>query len=186
MFGPGWEEGCRSCSYLADHIDGALPHLNARGLTLAAVSRAPLTQLQPFKARMGWKFPWASSHDSDFNFDFQVSASEDDLARGEMEYNFSRGPAVLTELPGLSAFYKDDTGIYHTYSGYGRGLDILIGSYNYLDMAPLGRDEDGLAFSMAWVRHHDQYGPGYAVDPKATYQTPKVAACAGCGCSSPS
>jgi predicted dithiol-disulfide oxidoreductase (DUF899 family) len=178
MFGPGWEEGCPSCSFLADNIDGTLPHLAARDTTLAVVSRAPSPQIEAFKKRMGWRFPWYSSHGSDFNFDFHVSATPEELAKGEMQYNYTTIPLVAEDMPGTSVFYKDETGaVYHTYSSYARGGDLQLGAYNYLDLTPKGRDEDGLAFTMAWVRHHDRYGSGYAVDPKAQYSPPKGSVC---------
>ena len=162
MFGPGWEEGCPSCSFLADHIDGAAVHLAQRDVTLVAVSRAPLPGIEAFKQRMGWRFPWVSSHGSDFNFDYHVSFTQDDLAQGQVYYNYHRLECSVEwspEAPGISVFYRDATGhIFHTYSSYARGVDILIGAYNYLDLVPKGRDEDGLAFPMAWVRHHDRYG----------------------------
>jgi predicted dithiol-disulfide oxidoreductase (DUF899 family) len=175
MFGPEWEEGCRSCSFLADHIDGAVVHLAHRDVTLVAVSRAPLLEIEAFKKRMGWRFKWVSSYGSDFNSDFHVSFTKDDLAKGMTSYNYEvRESQSEGEAPGTSVFYKDRTGdIFHTYSAYARGLDMLIGAYNYLDLAPKGRDEDALAFTMAWVRHHDRYGDDYRVDPTALYQPPK-------------
>jgi len=177
MFGPGWEQGCPSCSFLADHFDGALVHLAARDVRLVVVSRAPIAQIETFKKRMGWGFPWLSSFGTDFNRDFHVSFSKDEMDKGEMYYNYQVQKFPSEEGPGASAFYKDATGnIFHTYSTYGRGLDILLGAYNWLDMAPKGRDEEGLAFSMAWVRHHDRYDDSYRVDAKQTYVQPgKVA-----------
>lgn len=153
MFGPGWSEGCKSCSFWADHFDGMLPHLAARDVALVAVSRAPLDELQPFKERMGWRFPWLSSARSHFNTDFGVSFP----GRSRATYNYAeRG--VGEEMPGLSAFYRADEGaIYHTYSCYGRGLDAFNATYQLLDRMPRGRDEDALEFTMAWVRHHDRY-----------------------------
>jgi len=161
MFGPGWEEGCPSCSFLADHIDGAAVHLAQRDVTLLAVSRAPLTRIEAFKKRMGWRFRWVSSYGSDFNFDYHVSFSKDKMAKGAVYYNFGAREFPSGEAPGLSVFVKDEAGaVFHTYSSYARGLDLLVGAYNYLDLAPKGRDEDALAFTMAWVRHHDRYGDG--------------------------
>ena len=158
MFGPGWEQGCPSCSFLADHFDGAALHLAQRDVTLAAVSRAPLPQIDAFKKRMGWRFKWVSSHGNDFNRDFHVSFTPDELASGEVYYNYAMGKFPSEEAPGASVFYKNDAGdIFHTYSAYARGLDILVGAYNFLDVVPKGRDEDGLDFTMAWVRHHDRY-----------------------------
>lgn len=161
MFGPGWEQGCPSCSFLSDHIDGALIHLAHRDVTLLAVSRAPLPQIEAFKQRMGWRFKWVSSYGNDFNFDYHVSFTKDEMAKGKVYYNYDMNEFPSDEGPGISVFYKDGTGdIFHTYSSYARGLDMLVGAYNYLDLVPKGRDEDGLAFTMAWVRHHDRYGDG--------------------------
>jgi len=157
MLGPGWETGCKSCSYLADHFEGALPHLAARDVAFVAVSRAPLGEIEAFRKRMGWHFPWASSHGNDFNFDFHVSFRKEDMGK-QVEYNYALGKATMEELPGASAFFKDAQGsVFHTYSTYARGLDPMIGAYNWLDIAPKGRDEDALEFTMAWVRHHDRY-----------------------------
>lgn len=158
MFGPGWEEGCKSCSFLADHFDGARVHLAQRDVTLVAVSRARLPDILAFQRRMGWQFPWYSSAGSDFNFDYHVSFTPDEVAAGKVDYNYGLTEFPVEEGPGLSVFYKDESGnIYHTYSTYARGLDILVGAYNLLDLAPKGRDEDGLSFTMDWVRHHDRY-----------------------------
>ncbi|HYL45384.1 MAG TPA: thioredoxin family protein [Candidatus Limnocylindrales bacterium] len=173
MFGPGWEQGCPSCSFVADHFDGSVVHLAARDVRLAAVSRAPLAQIETFKKRMGWGFKWVSSFGSDFNRDFHVSFSKEEMDKGEVYYNYGPQKFPSEEGPGASAFYKDAAGnIFHTYSTFGRGLDILLGTYNWLDMAPKGRDEDGLAYSMAWVRHHDRYDDAYRVDAKQTYVQP--------------
>jgi predicted dithiol-disulfide oxidoreductase (DUF899 family) len=158
MFGPDWEQGCPSCSFLSDHIDGANLHLPQRDVTLLAVSRAPLTQIEAFKQRMGWRFKWVSSYDNDFNRDYHVSFTPEELAKGKVDYNYDMAEG-FDELPGLSAFYKDPDGtVFHTYSTYARGLDTLIGAYNYLDLAPKGRNEADLPWTMAWVRHHDRYG----------------------------
>jgi predicted dithiol-disulfide oxidoreductase (DUF899 family) len=158
MFGPSWEEGCPSCSLLSDHIDGATVHLAQRDVTLIAVLRAPLDRIEAFRRRMGWRFPWVSSHGSDFNHDHHVSFTEEDRAAGEVDYNFGRQRYMSDELPGVSVFIRDESGdVFHTYSAYARGLDLLVGAYNYLDLAPKGRDEDALDFTMAWVRHHDRY-----------------------------
>jgi predicted dithiol-disulfide oxidoreductase (DUF899 family) len=158
MFGPGWEQGCPSCSFVSDHIDGANWHLPRRDVTLVAVSRAPLSEIEAFKRRMGWRFTWVSSYGSDFNYDFHVSFTKDQLAQGKVEYNYDTVEGY-DELPGLSVFYKDENGaVFHTYSAYARGLDMLIGAYNYLDLAPKGRDEAALPSTMEWVRHHDRYG----------------------------
>jgi predicted dithiol-disulfide oxidoreductase (DUF899 family) len=158
MFGPGWEQGCPSCSFLSDHIDGAAKHLAHRDVTLLAVSRAPLPQIKAFKKRMGWQFKWVSSHGTDFNSDYHVSFTEDQMVKGKVDYNYKMQDTGSDEMPGVSVFYKDGRGrIYHTYSAYARGLDILVGAYNYLDLVPKGRDEDKLPWTMAWVRHHDRY-----------------------------
>ena len=158
MFGPGWEQGCPSCSFVSDHIDGSVVHLAHRDVTLMAVSRAPLSQIEAFRKRMGWRFKWVSSNGNDFNFDYHVSFTKDEMAKGDVYYNYEMQKFGSEEAPGVSVFYRDATGgIFHTYSAYARGLDILVGAYNYLDLAPKGRDEDGLTHSMAWVRHHDRY-----------------------------
>ena len=158
MLGPAWTEGCKSCSFLADHIDGALVHLAHRDVTLMAVSRAPLAQIEAFKKRMGWRFKWVSSHGNDFNFDYHVSLSPEEMAEGKAYYNYTMANSSSEELPGASVFYQDAAGdVFHTYSCYARGLDILVGTYNYLDLVPKGRDEADLPFTMAWVRHHDRY-----------------------------
>jgi predicted dithiol-disulfide oxidoreductase (DUF899 family) len=160
MFGPGWAEGCKGCSFLVDHLDGARPHLENHDVMVVVVSRAPLAEFQPFKARMGWRFPWVSSYGSDFNSDFHVSFTAADLAKGPTVYNYEvRDSQSEGEAPGISVFYKDANGdIFHTYSAYARGGEPLIGTYGYLDLVPKGRDEDNLDFTMAWVRHHDRYG----------------------------
>lgn len=175
MMGPDWAWGCPSCSLIADGIDGATIHLAARDVTLMAVSRAPLAQIEPFRRRMGWRFPWASSFGSDFNFDYHVSFTPEQLASGAMDYNFERGGFPASEAPGASVFFKDEAGrVFHTYSSYARGLEPLVMTYHYLDLVPKGRDEDGLEFSMAWVRHHDNYGPEYVVGPGDQYAPPPV------------
>jgi len=156
MFGPGWKEGCPSCSLLSDHIDASTVHLAQRDVTLLAVSRATYPEIAAFKQRMGWRFKWVSSHGSDFNRDFYVSFAPEE--KDNAYYNYDTGGFPSEEAPGASVFYKDAAGnIFHTYSAYARGLDVLIGAYNYLDLAPKGRDEDALSFTMAWVRHHDRY-----------------------------
>jgi predicted dithiol-disulfide oxidoreductase (DUF899 family) len=174
MLGPDWEAGCPSCSLLADHFDGGVIHLAQRDVAFVVVSRAPLAQIEAFKRRMSWRFKWVSSFESDFNFDYHVSATPEEKATGKALYNYEIGEFPSDERPGASAFYRNAAGeIFHTYSSYGRGLDIFIGAYNFLDIAPKGRDEAGLAWSMAWVRHHDRY-EGAAVDSAATYEQPKT------------
>jgi predicted dithiol-disulfide oxidoreductase (DUF899 family) len=156
MLGPDWEEGCKSCSFLADHFDGAIVHLAHRDVTFAVVSRAPLHKIGAFKKRMGWRFKWVSSNGNDFNFDYHVTFTKDEEAKGKVYYNYETAEFLSDELPGVSVFYKEDGGIFHTYSGYARGLDILVGTYNFLDLVPKGRNEDP-ASTMSWVRHHDRY-----------------------------
>ena len=176
MFGPGWKEGCPSCSYLADHFDGPSIHLANRDATLAVISRASFPEIAAFKKRMSWKFHWVSSNGSDFNYDYHVSFTPQERATGKVEYNYGPVEFPSEEGPGLSVFVKDASGqIFHTYSSYARGLDIFVGTYNFLDHAPKGRDEEGLAHSMAWVRHHDKYGQGYFVDPTQPYVEPEKA-----------
>jgi predicted dithiol-disulfide oxidoreductase (DUF899 family) len=159
MFGPEDEVGCKSCSFWADNFNGIVTHLKARDVSFTAISRAPLNKLQEFARRLGWSFPWASSAPSDFNFDFRVSFSKEQRAEGQVPYNFGTHKAYGSEMPGISVFAKAPDGtIFHTYSCYGRGLDMLNGAYHYLDLVPKGRDEAGLPYTMAWLRHHDQYG----------------------------
>ena len=160
MLGPEWKEGCPSCSYIADHFDGMRVHLAARDIHLAVVSRAPWPQIEAFQKRMEWKFPWVSSGGTDFNFDYQVSATPGTKVDEKVLYNYEMQVFPAEERPGLSAFYKYGGEIFHTYSTYARGLDILVGAYNFIDMSPLGRNEQGLKNTMAWVRHHDKYGEG--------------------------
>ena len=158
MFDPGWESGCKSCSFWADNFNGIGVHLNQRDVTFAAISRAPLPKLQAFAQRMGWSFPWYSSSGSDFNFDYEVSFRPEDLARGWVSHNYERRETNMTELPGVSVFARDETGaMFHTYSCYSRGLDMLNGAYHHLDLTPKGRDEAGLTYPMEWVRPHDMY-----------------------------
>ncbi len=176
MLGPNWEEGCKSCSFLADHFDAMQVHLAHRDVTFAVVSRAPMPRIAEFQKRMGWRFPWVSAFGTAFQRDYGVHFTKEELA-GDVNYNYSHIRFGAEEAPGLSVFYKDEAGdIFHTYSTYGRGLDPLIGTYQFLDLVPKGRDEDGLAFSMSWVRHHDKYAAHYALDPAAGYQKPREAA----------
>ena len=170
MFGPDWEEGCPSCSYVSDHFDGTLPHLAARDVTMTAISRAPLAKIEGFKKRLGWKFPWVSSQENDFNRDFHVAFSKDELAKGKVYYNYTLQEFPSAEAPGLSIFYTDAAGeVFHTYSAYGRGLEMVMSTYQMLDMVPKGRDEDGLGFSMEWVRYHDRYGTNEFADADKPY-----------------
>jgi len=160
MFGPDWQQPCKSCSFWADNFDRIVVHLAARDVTMVAVSRAPLERLTAFKRRMGWNFEWVSSHDSDFNYDFDVSFSNDTRENSAPYYNYRTGGFPADEAPGVSVFAKDDDGkVYHTYSTYARGLDMMNTAYHYLDLVPKGRDEDNLDMSMAWVRLRDEYTP---------------------------
>lgn len=160
MLQPGWEAGCTGCSFLADHLDGTLPHLTHHDVTLLAVSRAPLDEIERYKARMGWHFPWVSSAGSDFNYDFGVSFRAEDIVAGTMSYNYAAphqdaGAKEDMDLPGLSAFIRDEDGaIYHTYSTFARGLEEILATYAILDRAPLGRNE---AEIMDWMKRHDEY-----------------------------
>lgn len=158
MLGPGWEEGCPSCSFWADNYNGTEIHLAHRDITLAVVSRGSLDTIQAYRQRMGWGFDWYSSEGSDFNFDFAVSFTEEQRESGEPNYNFGTIPFSMDEGPGFSVFEKDEEGnVYHTYSTFARGLDIFNSAYHIMDMTPKGRNEDDLPFTMAWVRRHDQY-----------------------------
>lgn len=158
MFGPDWQEGCPSCSFLMDHVDGAIVHLNERDVSMVMVSRAPLAKIESYKKRMGWRFPWVSSYGSDFNSDFRVSFTKEQLASGGTKYNFDTIAPYGEETHGLSVFARDAGGdVFHTYSTYARGCEPLVGAYAILDLVPKGRDEDELPFTMAWVRHHDKY-----------------------------
>lgn len=155
MFGAGWKEGCPGCSFLSDHIDGANLHLAHHDVSVVAVSHAPFHEFQAFKRRMGWDFKWVSSVGSDFNYDFQVSAKPEQIKAGNVTYNYEPSKDAGEEMPGLSVFYKNDAGeIFHTYSSYARGLDLLVGTNNFLDLTPKGRNEEVI---MDWVRHHDRY-----------------------------
>lgn len=159
MFAPDWEVGCKSCSFWADNFNGITDHLNARDVSLVAISRAPLKTLQAFQQRLGWSFKWVSSVDNDFNFAYRVSFTPDEVAQGEAIYNYAKRRIASSDLPGISVFLKDEHGdIFHTYSCYARGLDMFNTAYHLLDIAPKGRDEADLPFSMAWVKFRDQYG----------------------------
>ncbi len=160
MLGPGWGEGCKSCSYLADHFDGANWHLPHRDVSFVVISRAPLAEFEPYKKRLGWRFKWLSSHGNDFNFDYHASATEEEKKKDKMYYNYESAELLSDEMPGLSVFYKDQGGdIFHTYSTYARGLDMLVGTYHFLDLVPKGRDENPDS-TMDWLRRHDEYKNG--------------------------
>jgi predicted dithiol-disulfide oxidoreductase (DUF899 family) len=157
MFAPDWEIGCRGCSFWADNFNGITPHLEARDVSLVAVSRAPLEKLQAQARRFGWTFKWVSCAGNDFNFDYNVSFSPETLAGGEALYNYASQKLGSTDMPGISAFFRDGNQIFHSYSTYARGLDMLNTAYHYLDIAPKGRDEEGLPFPMEWVKHRIAY-----------------------------
>jgi predicted dithiol-disulfide oxidoreductase (DUF899 family) len=160
MFAPDWDAGCKSCSFWADGFERMIPHLAARDTTLVAVSRAPLEKLEAFKRRMGWTFDWFSSGMSNFNYDFAVSFTPEEVTAGKQRYNFGTTRFGGEEAPGISVFYRDEQGnIFHTYSCFARGLDMMNAAYHYLDLTPLGRHEEGLPYPMDWVRLRDQYQP---------------------------
>ena len=159
MFDPNWDEACSRCSFWADNFNGIQIHLNQRDVSIIAVSRAPLAKLAAFQKRMGWSFNWVSAFANDFNYDYGVSFAPDQLAQGEVIYNYAPLKTSMAERPGISVFCKDSGGtIFHTYSCYARGLDMLNVAYHYLDLTPKGRNEEELSFPMAWVRYHDAYG----------------------------
>ena len=156
MFSPEWTEGCPHCSFWADNFNDIIIHLNHRDVSFVAISRAPLAKIEPFKKRMGWSFKWLSSSQNDFNYDYHVSFTPEQLEKGTAIYNYSTSPG-FTDREGASAFYKDEKGsVFHTYSCYARGIDILNTAYNYLDIAPKGRDESP-EDPQDWVRYHDRY-----------------------------
>ena len=158
MFAPDWNEGCPHCSFWADNFDGIVVHLRHRDAAFVAISRAPFGKLEAFRKRMGWTFPWVSSDDSDFNFDYGVAFRPETLAKGAKSYNYGTQAPGFSDREGMSVFLKDaEGGIFHTYSAYSRGIDILNTAYNYLDLAPRGRDEGALEFTQSWVRYHDRY-----------------------------
>jgi predicted dithiol-disulfide oxidoreductase (DUF899 family) len=155
MFGPDWKEGCPSCSFLSDHFDGPHVHLANHDVMLTAVSRAPLPKIEAFKKRMGWRFPWVSSHGSEFNLDYNVSFTKDEVAQGKAYYNYEQQAFPVDEAHGASVFTRSVAGeVFHTYSAYARGCDILLGAYNFLDLTPKGRNETK---PMDWIRYHDRY-----------------------------
>jgi predicted dithiol-disulfide oxidoreductase (DUF899 family) len=176
MFSPDWEEGCVGCSFHADHDDGALVHLENHDVSFVRVSRAPLAKLDAFNKRMGWHAKWVSSFGSDFNYDYNVSFTKDEVSRGEAFYNYAKTKDAIEELPGQSVFTKDDDGnIFHTYSCFGRGDEGAVSTYFYLDLTPKGRNETGSNGDMRdWVRHHDKYGFDGFVDTTSLYRTGKV------------
>jgi predicted dithiol-disulfide oxidoreductase (DUF899 family) len=171
MFGPGWKEGCVGCSFRSDHVDGTLTHLEHHDVSLVTISRAPLAEIEAFKGRMGWNFKWLSSYGSDFNYDYHVSFTPDEIATGKVYYNYESRDFLSEELSGISVFYKDASGnIFHTYSTYGRGDELVDTTYMYLDLTPKGRNETGPHHNLAdWVRHHDRYDADGFVDNRGRY-----------------
>jgi predicted dithiol-disulfide oxidoreductase (DUF899 family) len=159
MFGPGWKEGCVGCSFRSDHVDGALPHLEHHDVSFVTISRAPLEEIEAFKKRMGWRFRWLSSYETDFNFDYHVSFTKEEAATGKVYYNYDSREFVSEELSGISVFYRNEAGeVFHTYSTHGRGDEMLVTAYMYLDLTPKGRNETGPRHNLTdWVRHHDRY-----------------------------
>lgn len=158
MFAPDWDEGSKSCSFWADTFDGIPIHLAHRDVAFTAISRAPFAKLDAYRRRMGWSFPWVSSHGNDFNYDYHVSFTPAEVAADSTYYNYEFQADTGSDQPGISVFAKDETGqMFHTYSCHGRGIDMVNGAYQFLDLVPKGRDESGLRFTMAWVRRHDQY-----------------------------
>ncbi len=157
MFPPEWDEGCKHCSFWADHYDGPGVHLNHRDVTFVAISRAPLAKIEAFKKRMGWRFKWLSSANADFNYDYQASFTPQEVERGAMFYNYQNADAGMSDREGISVFYKNAAGaIFHTYSCYARGIEVVNGTYHFLDLVPKGRDEDP-DDTQSWVRYHDRY-----------------------------
>ena len=175
MFGPGWTEGCVGCSFGADHMVGALVHLEHHDVSFVTISRAPLEEIEPFHKRMGWKFRWLSSYNSDFNFDFNVSFPKELINNSEVYYNFTKQKLDCEEMSGMSVFYKDLNGdIFHTYSCYARGGEEGLGTYVILDCTPKGRNETGPNYGLTdWVRHHDRYDHAGYVDSTGRYQAEK-------------
>ena len=160
MFAPEWDAACKSCSFWVDGFDRMVPHLAARDTTMVAISLAPLAKLEAFKQRMGWTFDWVSSGANDFNYDYGVSFTQGQIDAGDAKYNYGTTPLYGPELPGISVFFRDEKGsVFHTYSTFARGLDMMNAAYHYLDLTPLGRHEEGLPYPMDWVRLRDQYQP---------------------------
>ncbi|MGR4069607.1 DUF899 domain-containing protein [Billgrantia sp. C5P2] len=159
MFGPGWGAGCIGCSFAADHIEGTRVHLEHHDVSLVRVSRAPLDEIEAYRQRMGWQVKWVSSHGSDFNYDYQVSFTPEDIAQGAVTYNYATANVSIEDLSGLSVFYRNDKGdVFHTYSTYGRGDELVDSTYMLLDMTPKGRNETGPNHNLTdWVKRHDEY-----------------------------
>jgi predicted dithiol-disulfide oxidoreductase (DUF899 family) len=183
MFGPGWNEGCVGCSFKADHVDAALLHIERHDVKFVAISRAPLAEIAAFQRRMGWRFKWVSCYRNDFNYDYHVSFTNNENATGKVYYNYAMSDFVSEELSGNSVFYKDAAGnVFHTYSTYGRGNEMLVGAYMYLDLTPNGRNETGPRHNLTdWVRHHDRYDAGGTVNYQGRYIA-ATHADSSCGC----
>ncbi|TLD70875.1 DUF899 domain-containing protein [Phragmitibacter flavus] len=179
MFGPDWKEGCVGCSFLCDHLQGAIIHLENHDVTPVVISRAPLEEIQAFKKRMGWTYDWVSSFNSDFNYDFEVSFTPEQMNSGSVPYNFQDSEPMIEELSGSSAFYKDESGqVFHTYSAFARGDESLLGTYMILDMMPKGRNEHGPRNNLSdWVRHHDRYQHDGHVDKTGRYHESPPSTC---------
>ncbi|MDX5376135.1 MAG: thioredoxin family protein, partial [Halomonas sp.] len=159
MFGPGWEAGCIGCSFTADHIEGTRVHLEHHDVSLVRVSRAPLDEIEAYRRRMGWQVKWASSHGSDFNYDYHVSFTPEEIVQGAVTYNYATANVSIEDLSGISVFYRSDNGdVFHTYSTYGRGDELVDSTYMLLDMTPKGRNETGPHHNLTdWVKRHDEY-----------------------------
>jgi predicted dithiol-disulfide oxidoreductase (DUF899 family) len=183
MFGPEDQEGCVGCSFLADHIEAALVHLEHHDVSFVRIARAPLARIEAFKQRMGWRARWVSSYGSDFNYDYHVSFTKEERAQGKVDYNYTATDIPLEDLSGTSVFYQDANGeIFHTYSSYGRGGEAMLGTYMLLDVTPKGRNETGPNHNLTdWVRHHDKYGAGGFVAATGHYVPAQDAE--SCGCS---
>lgn len=173
MLGPGWKEGCVGCSFRSDHVEGALVHLEHHDVSFVTISRAPFPEIEAFRMRMGWRFRWLSSYGSEFNYDYHVSFTKEEVATGEVYYNYASRRFLSEELSGISVFFKDETGeVFHTYSTYGRGDEMLDTTYMYLDLTPKGRNETGPRYNLGdWVRHHDQYDVAGVVDAGGRFVT---------------
>jgi predicted dithiol-disulfide oxidoreductase (DUF899 family) len=183
MFGPGWKEGCVGCSFRSDHVEGALVHLEHHDVSLVTISRAPIAEIEAFRQRMGWRFKWLSSYNSEFNYDYHVSFTKEEVATGKVNYNYQIRDFVSEEMSGLSVFYKGEPGeIFHTYSTYGRGDEMVDATYMYLDLTPKGRNETGPHYNLGdWVRHHDRYGAAGFVDRGGRFVSAQAPE-SSCGC----
>lgn len=180
MMGPGQKNHCVGCSLEVDHLAGLLPHLENHDVSYVAVARAPIDEIETLRKRMDWHFPWVSSFHSDFNYDFQVSFKPEEMAAGTATYNYKRGNPGMEDLSGDSVFYKNAQGeIFHTYSAFGRGAEIFLGIYAFLDVMPKGRNENGPYHSLSdWARPHNLYGKGGTVEGNGRYHI------SGCACGS--